>query len=285
MSPAQCRQCGKEISTEDVSCPHCGATQLLSALPSEPAPGVSPPPSSFRKPLAPPRPPGPETPRPENLDLEAPPSTLTPMHGLLAISALLVIAIVWYGFIGRASSEKPPTSAKPAPASAPTPSQEAPAAAPAVPQLSAAERQAANEVLEVLQAVQAMTTGNATPQEYTSRVANAKVQVEKYLHTGEGDRVIKDRVYEAMIVHLLAATAWKAKIVNRQSDYEEVETHPGLGFCPDLRPLLDLPPPTGVERPPAMNRGANAAENLEQVWLCAAGKVDAVEQAIKARSG
>jgi hypothetical protein len=34
-----------------------------------------------------------------------------------------------------------------------------------------------------------------------------------------------------------------------------------------------------------MNRGANAAENLERVWSCAAGKVDAVEQAIKARSG
>src|SRR3989304_5273337 len=169
VSPAQCRQCGKEISTEDVSCPHCGATQLLSALPSEPAPGGSSPPSFFRKPLAPLRPPGPETPRPENLDLEAPPSTLTPMHGLLAISALLVIAIVWYGFIGRGSTEKPPTSAKPAPASAPAPSQEAPAAGPAAPPPSAAARPAADGVLEVLQAVQAMTTGNATPQEYTRR--------------------------------------------------------------------------------------------------------------------
>ena len=284
MSPAQCRGCGREISTEDVSCPHCGATQLLSALPSEPPPGVSPS-SSFRKPLAPSRPQASETPRPDNLDLEAPPSTLTPMHGLLAISALLVIAIVWYGFIGRASSEKPITSSKPAPASSPAPSEEAPAAAPAVPQMSAAERQAANEVLETLQAVQAMTTGDVNPQAYGVRVASAKIQVEKYVQAGEGDRVIKERVYEAMMVHLLAAAAWRAKILNRPSEYEVVGTHPGLPFCPDLRSLLDLPPSTGVERAPAMNRGANAAENLERVWSCAAGKVDAVEQAIKARSG
>lgn len=284
MSPAQCRGCGREISTEDVSCPHCGATQLLSALPSEPPPGASPP-SSFRKPLPPPQSPVVEPPRPASLDAEAPSFTLTPMHGLLSLSALLVITILWYGFIGRASSEKPTTSSKPAPVSSPAPSQEAPAAAPAVPQLSAAERQAANEVLEVLQAVQSMTAGDVTPQAYTSRVANAKIQVEKYLQAEEGDRAIKAGVYEAMIVHLLAAAAWRAKIVNRRSEYEEVGAHPALPFCADLRPLLDLPPPAGVERTPAMNRGVNAAENLAQIWLCAANKVAVVEQAIKARSG
>lgn len=71
--------------------------------------------------------------------------------------------------------------------------------------------------------------------------------------------------------------------MNRRSEYEEVGTHPALPFCADLRPLLDLPPPTGVERTPAMNRGVNAAENLDRIWLCAANKVAAVEQAIKAR--
>jgi hypothetical protein len=207
------------------------------------------------------------------------------MHGLLAVSAFLVIAIVWYGFIGRASSEKITISAAPPPAASPAPSEEASAAAPAVPQMSAAERQAANEVLETLQALQAMTTGNATPQEYTSLVANAKVQVEKYVQAEEGDRAIKERVYEAMMVHLLAATAWRAKILNRPSEYEAVGTHAGLRFCPDLGLLLDLPSSAGVERPPAMNRGANAAENLDRIWLCAGGKVAAVEQAIKARSG
>jgi hypothetical protein len=151
--------------------------------------------------------------------------------------------------------------------------------------MSAAERQAANEVLETLQALQAMTTGDVNPQAYGNRVANAKIQVEKYVQAGEGDRVIKERVYEAMIVHLLAAAAWRAKTVNRPSEYEAVGAHPGLRFCPDLGPLLDLPSSGGVERPPAMNRGANAAENLDRIWLCAGGKVAAVEQAIKARSG
>lgn len=208
------------------------------------------------------------------------------MHGLLALGALLVVAIVWYGIIGPASSEKPTTSsAAPAPASAPAPSQEAPAAAPAVPPLSAAERQAGNEVLEILQAMRSLTTGDVTHREYTSRVANAKGQVAKYLQAEGGDRVIKDRVYEAMMVYLLAAAAWDAKIANRQAQYEAAGTHSALSLCPDLRPLLDLPPPTGIERTPAMNRGVNTAENLDRVWLCAADKVAAVEQAIRARSG
>ena len=284
MSPAPCRQCGKEISPEDVSCPQCGATQLLSALPSEPPP-AAPPASSFRKPSPSPRPPAPGAPQLDGLELEAPSSRLTPMHGLLAVGGVLVIAIFWYGFIGRPSSEKPVAPPAPAPLAAPAPAEEAPAAAPALPQMSAAERQAATEMLEVLQALQAMTTGNATPQEYTSRVANAKVQVEKYLKEGEGDRAIKLRVHEAMLVHLLAATAWKAKVVNRPSEYEAVGTHQGLSACPDLKPLLDLPLSTGGERTPAMTRGVNAAENLDRIWFCAAGKVDAVEQAIKARSG
>lgn len=282
MSPAQCPQCGKEISAEDAPCPHCGASRKPS--------GAASPPSSFRKPPPPPRPAAPEAQPPETLDLEAPSFTFTPMHGLLALGALLMIAIFWYGIIGPWSSEKPGGSSAPAPASSPAPSQEAPAqeapaAAPAAPRLTAAERQAANDVLEVLKAVQSMTAGGTTFQEYVSRVRNAKVQVEEYLGTEGGDRTIKEPVSRAMLLYLLAAAAWNAKTVNRQSEYEAVGTHSTLAFCPDLRPLLDTPPPTGVERTPAMNRGVNLTENLDRLWSCAAERVADAERALRALSG
>lgn len=171
MTPARCGGCGREISPEDVSCPHCGVTQPTGSPPSEPP--AEPRPSSFRKP-SPPR---------ENLDAEVP-STFTPMHGLLALGALLIIAILWYGIAGRSGSENPQAPPAPPPASSPAPSEPPPGAAPAVPQLPAAERQAANDVLEGLKAVQSMAGGDVTFQDYTSRVLNTKVQVEKYLQAG-----------------------------------------------------------------------------------------------------
>lgn len=282
MTPARCGGCGREISPEDVSCPHCGVTQPTGSPPSEPPAEARP--SSFRKPSPSPRAQEPEAPPRENLDAEVP-STFTPMHGLLALGALLIIAILWYGIAGRSGSENPQAPPAPPPASSPAPSEPPPGAAPAVPQLPAAERQAANDVLEGLKAVQSMAGGDVTFQDYTSRVLNTKVQVEKYLQAGGGDRAIKERVYEAMMLHLLAVDAWNAKLVNRRPAYESVGTHPALVFCPAIQPLLDLPAPTGGETTPATNRGVNVAANLDRVWSCAANKISEAERTVKVLSG
>lgn len=157
-------------------------------------------------------------------------------------------------------------------------------AAPAVPRLTLAERQAAEEVLEVLKALQSMTAADTAYQDYRSRVVNTKTQVEKYLQADGGDPGIKDRVYEAMTLHLVAAEAWQAKIVNRPSAYEAVGAYPVPLLCPDIQPLLDLPPSTGVPGTPAMNRGVNLAASLDRLWSCAANKIATAAQALKARS-
>ncbi len=206
------------------------------------------------------------------------------MRGLFALGTLLVIAILWYGITSRSSSEKPKAPPAPAPASSPAASQP-PVAAPEVPQLSAAERQAANDALEALKTLQSVTAADIAFQDYMSRVLNTKTQVEKYLQAGGGDKAIKDRVYDAMTVHLLAAAAWRAKIVNRQSDYESVGTLPAPALCPEIQPLLDLPPPTGISGTPEMNRGANLAASVDRLWSCAANKIADAEQALKIRSG
>ena len=241
---------------------------------SEPPGGL--PPSPFRKPGPPPRPQTPED--------EVPASLFTPTRAWLALGTLLVIAHLWYGNTGRSSSEKPKAPRAPAPASSPAPSQP-PVASPEVPQLSAAERQAANDALEALRTLQSVTAGDIAFQDYMSRVLDTKNQVGQYLQAGGGDKVIKDRVYEAMTVHLVAAAAWRAKIVNRQSDYQAVGTLPAPALCPEIQPLLDLPPPTGVLETAEMNRGANLAASVDRLWSCAANKIADAEQALKSRSG
>ena len=52
MALAQCRECGKEISTEAVSCPHCGVPSPTSAS-APPSPGAAG--SPFRKAAPPPQ--------------------------------------------------------------------------------------------------------------------------------------------------------------------------------------------------------------------------------------
>lgn len=285
MAPTQCGECGKEIAPESVSCPHCGAAQSSAALSIAPSREGAP--SPFRKPAAPPRPQEPQAAPLETLDDELPPPLFTPMRGLLALGTLLLLVILWYGITSRPSSEKPRPRVVPAPASSPTapaPSQSPPVAALAVPRLTPAERQAAADVLEVLKTLQSITSTDVAYQDYRSRVLNTKIQVETYLQAESGDPAMKDRVYEAMTLHLLAVAAWDAKMVNRQSAYESVGTHPALSLCPDIHPLLDLPPSTGVSETPAMNRGVNLAASLDRLWACADNKIADVERTLKARS-
>ena len=198
MTPAQCAECGREISPESVSCPHCGATQSIAPPPSGPPGGL--PLSPFRKPALPPRPQTPGAAPLEELDTEVPPSIFTPMRGLFALGTLLIIGILWYGMTSRSSSEKSKAPPAPAPASSPAAPEvsQPPVATPVVPQLSADERQAANDTLEALKTLQSMAAADIAFKDYMSRVLNAKGQVEKYLQAEGGDPAIKDRVYEAM---------------------------------------------------------------------------------------
>ena len=54
MGLAQCRKCGKEVSTEAVACPHCGVSKPTAPSPSA-APGASPGGSPFGKAPSPPK--------------------------------------------------------------------------------------------------------------------------------------------------------------------------------------------------------------------------------------
>lgn len=290
MALGQCGECGRDVLHEAASCPHCGAAQPISPLATAPSGDVTRP-SSFSKP--PPRPPAqePNTQELESIDAEAPRFAFTGLHGVLALGALLVIAILWYGIGSRSPSERASTPETPAPSPEPQASQAPPAPpvspAPtrAAPRLSEEERRAAAETLETLKGLQSIAATEPTFREYSPRVLEAKAQVEKYLHSEGGDGEFKRRIYEAMALYLLAGEAWNAKLDNRPRAYESVGRHPALQLCPGIQQVLDLPPPPGVERPPAMNRGINVASHLEVLWSCASKKISEVERTLRALSG
>lgn len=132
MPLAQCRECGKEVSTEAVLCPHCGVPRPTVSSPSAPLGGAAPG-SSFRKP-----PPFPQTPkqrttpppeqiRPEQSSSLAPTgrrSTPLGMYGLLGTASLLLIGVFWYGMVSSPagkSTATPPAATTTQAASLPTP--------------------------------------------------------------------------------------------------------------------------------------------------------------------
>jgi hypothetical protein len=155
---------------------------------------------------------------------------------------------------------------------------------PGGPRLSEAERQAAIETLDALKAVQSIATTGVSYRDYTSRMLDAKIQVEKFLQAQGGDLELKSRVQNAMTLYLLAGAAWNARIQGNAPALEAIGTQPALQLCPEIQPVLDLPPPLDIEGSAALKRGVNVASNLDILWGCASNNITETGQVLKALS-
>lgn len=113
MALIACRECGKDVSTEATTCPHCGVPNPISPIPSRPA-LASPPAAPFSRPSSPP----PSTPHrvapAPSQGVTSPRFTAT--YGLIAVFALALIGLIWYGVAIR--SGKPASPATPVPVAA-----------------------------------------------------------------------------------------------------------------------------------------------------------------------
>src|SRR6266404_6867137 len=102
-------------------------------------------------------------------------SRLTLMHGLLAAMIALLVGVLWY-FVS--------SSHTPAPSSSTANAAVAPQAMPkkARVKLSADERRATGEALQGLQSLRSVTEAGLNYPEYSRRVLDGKVQVDRYLN-------------------------------------------------------------------------------------------------------
>ena len=167
-----CRACGNQVSPDASSCPRCGATTpAVAESGSSPATGATP--SPFRKPPAPASardaaesapPPSsrlaPDVERKGGAPARQTRSASTRVHGMIVAGLLIILLFLWYGLANRQPAPSPTLATTSAPTSRR--------------HLSSAQRQAANEALQALKALESVTTAGVT-----------------YTYDGDGNRVKK----------------------------------------------------------------------------------------------
>ena len=236
------------------------------------------------KPSAPPAGPSPGVPRwsPPKLNLDTTIRTALTQQAALSAGAkrpaaaprtrvvwLLLFAIVGLGaavalyFAGTAETP-PATTAGSAPAPAPP--------------LDVQQRAALSETLKSLRTLQAASSPNTSMSVYSSRVAFAKSDVERFLVSiapGPARRGVR----EVLDVHLLAAAAWKARTLEQKDMWEAVGQDPAIDLCPSVKRIVDFAAPPAENLTRAQARGVAVASSVPLLWECAAQKLAVLEQA------
>lgn len=187
-------------------------------------------------------------------------------NALIVVATVLLLVMLWYSFWPKKDSSTPGSSTPP-------------------PRLSEVERRSANEALQALKALQSVTEAGVTYQEYSRRVLDAKIQVDRYLQTEGGDAEIKRSVQEAMDLYVLASSAWNAKITE---DYEMFGAeHPAIKFCPPVKQIRDEAGGSGRYSDKSydlmVGRAKSVSQSFQYLWGCASERIANLERAIKER--
>jgi hypothetical protein len=187
--------------------------------------------------------------------------------GALVIALLLAaLAAAWYVAQSR---------------SAPVATVASAARLPALPRLGDADRAAIAQTLTVLRDLHGGSRVDVPHRVYVNRVSFAKTDVERSL-PGVKDADVRRALQETLALHLLAASAWRAKTLNERGTWEVVGEDAGAEVCPAVRRVLALSDePPGMTR--AQWRGITLASAIPLLWDCAAERITEVEKALRDR--
>ena len=139
----------------------------------------------------------------------------------------------------------------------------------------------AAEALRALKAVQSVTSGGVDYREYSARVNDAKVLVDRFLDEDKSaPEALAGAVKAAMDFYGLAARAWNARI--SRSNYEAVAADPALRQCPQMEPIISRGRAMGCRMVgDAAAIGIGVAMDFSPLWQCASEKLCAADQAIR----
>lgn len=139
---------------------------------------------------------------------------------------------------------------------------------------SEVQRAAFTEVLRALKDVQAASTPTVPYPTYSSRVAFAKSDVDRYLSAAAA--AANGGVRDAMELHVLAAAAWRARMLDSKDAWEAVGQDPAIDLCPSAKRMLDFTETaTGQSR--AHARGIGVAAAIPLLWECAGARLNALD--------
>jgi hypothetical protein len=143
------------------------------------------------------------------------------------------------------------------------------------------QRAALEGIVKSLRELHSVATSTTSVSVYATRVTGAKTEAERYLAAsppGPG----RTGVREALDIHLLAVSAWRAKSLDQKEAWEAVGLDPSIDLCPPLRLVADFAPQVeNVSR--GQTRGAAVASALPLLWECAKERIAALEQTLASR--
>ena len=143
------------------------------------------------------------------------------------------------------------------------------------------QRAALESIAKSLRELHAVATSTTSVSVYSTRVTGVKTEAERYLATS-APGATRTRVREALDMHLLAVSAWRAKSLDQKEAWEAVGLDPSIDLCPPLRLVADFTAqPESVSR--AQGRGAAVAGALPLLWECANERIAALEQTLAGR--
>jgi hypothetical protein len=143
------------------------------------------------------------------------------------------------------------------------------------------QRAALEGIVKSLRDLHAVATSTTSVSVYSTRVTAIKAEAERFVASSPvGPN--RTRVREALDIHLLAASAWRAKSLDQKDAWESVGLDATIDLCPQLRAVADFAPPReNASR--AQTRGAAVASALPLVWECANERIAALEQVLAGR--
>lgn len=202
------------------------------------------------------------------------PPRFTVMHGLLVIGVLLVIAIGWFAMHSAKQSGQITSSRSGDPRGSVTPPVRE-----AKPRLSEAERRSAAEALQALKALQSVTVAGVNYREYSPRVLDAKILVDRYVQSDGGDAEAKRNVQDAMNLYVFASSAWNTKITEH---WAEIVDDPRIDLCPPVKTFKDEATASQYLSRETV-AGIRIANSMTMLWACATAKIAEIERTLKER--
>jgi hypothetical protein len=150
-----------------------------------------------------------------------------------------------------------------------------PAAATPPPPPVAAPPPALETIVRPLRELQSSITPSVSLNDYASRVASTRADVERLVTSAP--EPARTQAREVLDVHRLAVGAWRARTVNDKDEWERIGQDPDIDLCASVKRAADAASGSrSVSR--ARARGAAVAASLPQLWACAAEKVAALDR-------
>jgi hypothetical protein len=194
----------------------------------------------------------------------------------LCISVIVIASAVGTTLLAMRSEQPSPVvgvaaSAPPATLAPPSPPLE----------LTDAERSALDTALAIAEDLDRSVVAGVPFRVYFNRASAAHAEAGRHLDEVK-DVAPRRLLQQALMLHRLAARAWRARTLNEQDAWERIGADPTAEVCAPVRRALDSgDDPRGMPR--GEWRGIVIAATLPLVWDCAADRVTEARRMLAAR--